>query len=171
MLKIIGIPSEQEALTLYNECKQERDEWNRESKVHDTILIFSVILVYVLSIVGIFWSCGWIFTIEALGPLRIFGLLAADIIGFFVILGNLNGQREYDEFSWPLKYKYYVKTRDKNILETKLDDDALYFVLENDKHEVETELFAVFKKKCRTDIDEIVVDLNNAEILLPYKKS
>lgn len=86
-------------------------------------------------------------------------------------MGNLDGQWEYNEFSWPLKYKYYKITNGKTILESKLEDESLCFVLENEEHEVSSATLGGFKQKVRTDIDEIVVDLNSAEILLPYSKS
>lgn len=92
------------------------------------------------------------------------------IVGFFIVLGNLDGQLEYNEYSWPLKYKYHELTKGKTILDSNIEDGALRFVLENENHEVTSATLVGFNKKVRTDVDEIVVDLNSEEILIPYKK-
>ena len=170
MVKIIGIPSEAEALELYDDWKKERDDWNKDANRHDTILFWSVTIVCILVMAGIAWSSGWNFTIDALGPVRLLGLCMTPIIGFVIVLFGWDGQWEYSEYSWPLKYKYYTITNGKTILESKIDNGAVSFVLENAKHEVTTAILAGFKQKYRTDVDEIVVDLNAEEILIPYKK-
>ena len=95
MVKIIGIPSEQEALELYNDWKKERDDWNKDANRHDTILFWSVTIVCVLVMAGIAWSSGWNFTLDALGPTRLLGLWVVPIIGFCIVLFSWEGQWEY----------------------------------------------------------------------------
>lgn len=89
VLKIIGVPSEQEALTLYDEWKHERDEWNKEAKIHDAIFAWSVVIACILAIVGIAWSSGWSFETDTLGPWKIFGVSLIPVIGFFHHYGQL----------------------------------------------------------------------------------
>lgn len=170
MVKIIGIPSEQEALALYDEWKKERDDRNKCAARHDTIIFLTVTIVCVLVMAGIVWSSGWNFTFDALGPIRFLGLCVAPIIGAFIVFFSWEGQWEYSEYSWPLKYKYYIITKDMTILDSKIKRDVIDFVLENSRHEVSAATLVGLNKKYRTDIDEIVVDLNDEAILIPYHK-
>jgi hypothetical protein len=169
MLTIKGIPSKEEAIALYEKWKKERDDWNKEACRHDAILLWCIVVICILAILGVLWSTNWSFDIYSLGPIRILTLLVIPLVGFIIIGCNWRWQCDYNEFSWPLKYKYYSKTHDKTILETKLDNGVLCFVLENDKHEVTTDMLVGFTNKYRTDVDEVIIDLDNEEILIPYK--
>lgn len=172
MVKIIGIPTEDEALSLYNAWKQKLDDGNKQAKRHDNILVWSVLIIGLALITGLLlWIQSWPTDIPYLDFARVSGILVVILVGLLTIVLGFHGQWEYNEFSWPTKYKYYTIIKDKTVLETKLDNGTIYFTLENAEHEVTVKSLAICNEKHRTDIDEIIVDLDKEEILIPYKKN
>lgn len=169
MLKIIGIPAEEDALSLYNKWKAERDEWNHNATIHNRIFFWTTTSICLLLIVGVFWLSDWSIACDEFAFFQISALVGLPVFGALIVLLNWHSLWEYNEFSWPMQYKYYVQTKDKTILESKVKNGTLELILENENHEVSLTCLGGFSEKIRTDIDEIIVDINKEEILIPYK--
>ena len=171
LVKIIGAPTEELAIDQYNKWKAERDQWNRESKKHDRILLLITLPICVVLMLAVAWMADW-FTVQTdYTPFLAMGLMAPPIICGMILLFCWEGQWDYSASSWPMQYKYYIKTKDMSVLTSKIENGCLDLVLENAKHEVSSTSIGGFTQKIRTDVDEVTVDLENEEILIPYKNT
>lgn len=170
MVKIIGIPTEEQAISIYNDWKAERDLLNKQSKRHDNILLCVIAFVCVALIVGILFLVNWLMPAENHHVAYAMAFVGVPLICGMILMACWEGEWDCSSSSWPIQYLYYVNTKEMVVLDSRLENGSLELVLENQKHEVSRTSFGDFKKKIRTDVTEITLDLENEEILIPYKK-
>lgn len=174
LVEVRGIATKEKAESLYANWKKERDDWNESAQKQNKILLWmtipiSILLLCISLYFAWFTDNNLMDTLSVL--LSIFALVVIPVIASMIIVFNWNGHWEEMECSWPMQYKYYNYTKDRTVLESKIENNCLELVLENADHSVIQKGIGGFKTIVRTDVDDYVVDLETEAILIPYKKN
>lgn len=163
-IDIIGIKSEPEVLALIEKERQEmiaRNEAYKKESLRELFLIsfFCLILFVAAGILTKDWEIAGIIGIASLALVTYLGFNSEYQICFF----------QPTDFSLPCQY--YSITKGKNILQVEEHNGEVSFVLEDiDTHIVTEVTLTGFETVYRTDISNILVDLEKSCIAYPYPK-
>lgn len=163
-IKIVGVKTEEEVLKLIAKEKQEMENANQEHKKEFLREqgIISCIAMVVTTIAWFIWQFWEVFLIFACAGLLI-----------LIERSCSDGTPIYSfkKTEYSLACQYYWLTKGKNILYTRVKDCDVEFVLEDKETHIVTETTLTgFKTVYRTDISNILVDLEKSCIAYPYPK-
>lgn len=163
-IDIIGIKTETEALALIEKERQEMIVHNKAYKKENLrglflTSFFCLVLVVAARILTKDWGIAGIICVGSLALVTYLSCNSEYQICFF----------QPTDFSLPCQY--YRITKNKNILQIKEHNGELGFVLEDvDTHIVTEATLTGFETVYRTDISNILVDLEKSCIAYPYPK-
>lgn len=161
------------------DAQHEREKINKHKKnVKDFILLSLFVFMVCGVICGVLCCFGlWKEKSTFVLPIIIW-MLATNGIYNIICLKDEDETKEYKEknlFKYPLNYRVWYHTRNNNIIDIEREKcgqfESLYLILENkEDFTVSREYVGNVKKIQKTNIAEVVCDLEKETIFIPYEK-
>lgn len=169
---------------IYDEAKAEQakcrydakiPEQNRRYKKANIIrtVVFALCELVVLCLVVLSWSTLYrLMSAAGLLLCIVAGLICAGFV-YVIYISSTDVIMPVEDYYSPA-VKYYCATKDKKLLKTKTMGNPpwqLTLVLEDENHIVtEATINLHFPKKTRADISEIIIDMNEQIVYIPYEE-
>ena len=178
-VKIINSICDEEALSIERAKKLEWKAMDEHEKRVSPFIYAGILLLVFVLFAGVVYSLGIAITFELL-PLWVCLIPLGITIGFGLLFYGefleyrLMGEPEFKDYD--VAYQYWYYTTKYNCLEQYAEVDSIshsvYLILEDkETHEVFKQFFTCFSRVYKTNINEVLYDVKEKKVYLPYKKA